>query len=80
MQGLLSIDELSSAYLLVLANKQDMPGARSAAEIAEKLRLRDLSGVSNGRREWNIQSCCALTGDGLFDGLEWISKKLKERK
>ena len=25
-------------------------------------------------REWHIQGTCALTGDGLYEGLEWLAK------
>ena len=41
----------------------------SVAEVAEKLALHTIKG-----RDWNIQGTCALTGDGLYDGLEWLSK------
>eukprot|EP00757_Euglenozoa_sp_SAG-D1_P004559 gene4559-gene2743 len=25
-----------------------------------------------GKREWYAQGCCASTGDGLFEGLDWL--------
>ena len=37
----------------------------SATEVAKKL---DLSTVND--REWYIQGSCAITGDGLYDGLD----------
>jgi ADP-ribosylation factor-like protein 5B len=64
-------ESLKNAILLVLANKQDMKGAMTAAQISESLRLTQLKD-----RQWHIQSCCALTGEGLFDGLDWIVTKL----
>ena len=36
-------DELRDAVLLVFANKQDLPNAMSAAELTDKLGLRNLS-------------------------------------
>ena len=24
--------------------------------------------------EWYIQNTCAMTGDGLYDGLDWLTK------
>jgi len=58
---------LQDASILIFANKQDCKGALSAAEITEKLNLTSIKD-----RNWHIQACCALTGDGLYDGLDWI--------
>jgi ADP-ribosylation factor protein 1 len=38
------------------------------SEITEKLELHKLR-----NREWYIQGCCALTGDGLYEGLDWLA-------
>ena len=61
-------EELKDADLLVFANKQDLPHAMSAPELTEKLGLQKLTG-----RQWYIQACCATTGDGLYEGLDWLS-------
>ena len=63
-------DELRDAMLLVYANKQDLPNAMGVSEIAEKL---NLSNVKS--RKWYIQSTTATTGDGLFEGLEWLHRE-----
>jgi len=60
---------LKDAALLVYANKQDLPGAMTATEITEKLNLSDYKDTN-----WHIQACCALTGQGLMSGLEWVAK------
>lgn len=65
---MLGEEELRDAVLLVFANKQDM-GVMSVTEISERLGLHTIRG-----REWFIQGTCALTGDGLYDGLDWLSK------
>lgn len=62
-------EDLKDSVLLVLANKQDLPGAMTTAEIAHELGLGDLKG-----RPWKIQGCCATTGDGLYEGLDWLAK------
>ncbi|CAG8708248.1 3527_t:CDS:2, partial [Funneliformis mosseae] len=62
---------LKSAVLLVFANKQDMKGALTAAQISEALNLTSLRD-----RQWHIQACCALTGEGLFEGLDWIVSQI----
>lgn len=89
LQRMLNEDELRDALLLVFANKQDLPNARTsdlllvalhaklclallllenAAEITDKLGLHSLR-----QRTWYIQATCATSGDGLYEGLEWVS-------
>ena len=74
LQRMLNEDELRNAILLVFANKQDLPNAMQAAEITDKLGLQNLR-----QREWYIQATCATTGDGLYEGLEWLSNTLKKK-
>jgi ADP-ribosylation factor protein 1 len=71
---MLNEDELRDAVLLVFANKQDLPNAMSAAEITDKLGLHNLR-----QRNWYIQATCATSGDGLYEGLEWLSSNLKRK-
>lgn len=68
LQRMLNEDELRDALLLVFANKQDLPNAMNAAEITDKLGLHSLR-----QRQWFIQATCATSGDGLYEGLEWVS-------
>jgi hypothetical protein len=30
-------------------------------------------------RNWYIQATCATSGDGLYEGLDWLSNQLKNR-
>jgi len=71
---MLNEDELRDALLLVFANKQDLPNAMSAAEITDKLGLHSIK-----QRDWYIQATCATSGDGLYEGLEWLSQNLKNK-
>lgn len=50
---------LEKSLLLVMANKQDLKGALTAAQISEGLGLTDLKD-----REWQILATSALTGQG----------------
>jgi hypothetical protein len=34
----------------------------------------DLLGLAEIKHNWTIQPCCAKTGEGIADGLEWIYK------
>merc|ERR1712107_201078 len=67
--------EMRDAVVLVFANKQDLPNAMTAAEVTEKLGLHNLR-----HRQWFIQSACATTGDGLYEGLDWLSRTLSSNK
>jgi len=53
--------------LLVFANKQDGENAMSIEEINKILHPKDLK-----QKHWHIQPCSAKTGEGLYEGLEWI--------
>lgn len=53
---------------------QDLPNAMNAAEITDKLGLHSLR-----NRNWFIQSACATSGDGLYEGLDWLSSQLKNK-
>ena len=68
-------DELRNAALLVLANKQDLPKAMTVQQITNKLGL----GQLNRKTQWYIQSTVATTGDGLYEGLDWLSQTLSKR-
>nr|QXF29080.1 Arf1a [Paratrimastix pyriformis] len=71
---LLQRDELREAILLVFANKQDLQGAMPAHELRDHLELARVC----KNNSWFIQPCCALTGDGLVNGLEWLAQELKK--
>merc|ERR1711941_51030 len=75
LNKMINEDEMRDAVLLVFANKQDLPNAMPAAEITEKLGLHNLR-----NRQWFIQSACATTGDGLYEGLDWLSRTLSSKK
>ncbi|ETO34930.1 hypothetical protein RFI_02145 [Reticulomyxa filosa] len=75
LNRMLAEDELRDAVLLVFANKQDLPNAMSVNEVTEKLGLNQLR-----NRKWYIQATCATTGDGLYEGLDWLSTTLKNKK
>ena len=83
--------EMRDAIILIFANKQDLPDgklviivslittfyksfyvAMKPHEIQEKLgltRIRD--------RNWYVQPSCATTGDGLYEGLTWLTSNHK---
>lgn len=66
-------DLLKDCILLVFANKQDLPNSMITTELVEKLKLEDL------RQRWYIQPSCATTGEGLYEGFDWLSTQLKNK-
>jgi ADP-ribosylation factor protein 1 len=75
LHKMLGEDELRDAVVLVFANKQDLPRAMNASELTDKLSLHSLR-----HRQWYVQSCCGTTGDGLYEGLDWMSATLQKKK
>ncbi|RIB03015.1 ADP-ribosylation factor family-domain-containing protein [Gigaspora rosea] len=66
LHAMLDEEELREAALLVFANKQDMVGALTSAEVSDALGLSTLK-----NRQWSIYKTSAVKGDGLTEGLDW---------
>uniref|UniRef100_A0A9I9CIJ5 ADP-ribosylation factor 1 n=1 Tax=Cucumis melo TaxID=3656 RepID=A0A9I9CIJ5_CUCME len=70
--AILEEEELRGAVALVFANKQDLPGALDDAAVTEALELHKIK-----NRQWAIFKASAIKGEGLFEGLDWLSNTLK---
>ncbi|XP_009606828.1 ADP-ribosylation factor 1 [Nicotiana tabacum] len=70
--AILEEEELKGAVVLVYANKQDLPGALDDAAVTEALELHKIK-----NRQWAIFKTSAIKGEGLFEGLDWLSNTLK---
>jgi len=68
-------DRLRNTSLLVFSNKVDKPQSVTTSEVTDKLGLH-----KHREREWFIQSTCAVTGEGIVDGLEWLAKVIKNKR
>ncbi|KAL8160174.1 hypothetical protein V2J09_001711 [Rumex salicifolius] len=66
------LDTRLTQFSLLLHCKR---GAMTPMEVCQGLGLFDLK-----NRKWHIQGTCALKGDGLYEGLDWLSSTLKEVK
>jgi len=64
-----------AAWCLTRYGAQDLPGALDDAAVAEGLGLPDIK-----NRDWAIFKTSAIKGDGLFEGLDWLSNSLKTRR
>eukprot|EP01137_Pigoraptor_chileana_P034477 Opistho-2@27084 len=65
--------EMRDAVILIFANKQDMDTAMKPQEITEKLGLQRIHD-----RNWFVQPSCATSGDGLYEGLTWLTSNQKQ--
>lgn len=72
LHKLLAEDELRGVPVLVLANKQDLPAAMTVKQVAQSLELHTVRD-----RQWHVQGTCATSGDGLYEGLDWLSKHVE---
>jgi len=66
--------DLQNAKILIFANKQDVKNSMNVADLTKHLNLYKIKS-----HEWHIEPCCALTGDGLVKGLDWLVDKLKRK-
>lgn len=67
-------NRLKRVPLLVFANKQDLPNAMTASEVAEGLGL-----VRLEERTWEIKACTAVDGTGIKEGMDWVCKNMKKQ-
>ncbi|NWX24425.1 ARL14 protein, partial [Aegotheles bennettii] len=65
---------IKSVPVVVLANKQDLPGALNAEEITRRFRMQK----NCSDRNWYVQPCCAVTGEGLSEALQRITAFAKQ--
>jgi small GTP-binding protein len=74
LHKLLKADELRDSVVLIYANKQDLPNAIKPQELGQQLHLNSII-----NRPWKVQGTCATTGDGLYDGLDWLGEQINAR-
>uniref|UniRef100_A0A4W5LFA8 ADP-ribosylation factor-like protein 3 n=1 Tax=Hucho hucho TaxID=62062 RepID=A0A4W5LFA8_9TELE len=75
LSELIDDENLKGVPVLIFANKQDLATASPASEIAEGLNLHTYRD-----RAWQIQACSAFSGEGVQDGMNWISDTIVNRK
>ncbi|EFY96547.1 hypothetical protein MHUMG1_10263 [Metarhizium humberi] len=64
--------EMKDSLLLVFANKQDLNDAMDPKQVTEAL---ELSKIKD--KAWYVVPSCATTGEGLLEGLGWLSTNVK---
>ena len=59
---------LKDAAFLIFANKQDLNGAVSLNELTKILEIEKIK-----NRKWFIQGSSAVNGQGIKEGLDWLT-------
>uniref|UniRef100_A0A6U1US46 ADP-ribosylation factor n=1 Tax=Vannella robusta TaxID=1487602 RepID=A0A6U1US46_9EUKA len=75
LEKMLSEEELRAACLLVLANKQDLPNAMKPDEVTKGLQLEKHSNI-----RWHVQGTIAANGEGIYEGLDWLSHTIQSNR
>jgi small GTP-binding protein len=75
LHNLMNALELRGVPLLVFANKQDLPSAMTKQSVVEGLELGSLPAC-----QWLVQPSCATSGDGLYEGIDWLAKAVRRRE
>jgi len=71
---LLAEEELKGVPVLIFSNKQDVEGALTPGKMSEALGLDGEKG-----REWSIRGSCAIKGEGLEEGLDWLVNVIQKK-
>ena len=74
LKKMLAEDELKDSVVLIMANKQDLDGALSPADVTKELGMSELNG-----RTWLVQGTSGTTGQGHKEGLDWIESVLRKK-
>lgn len=74
-EHILKNEHINHVPVVLLANKQDVSGALTAEDITRMFKVKKLC----SDRDWYVQPCCALTGEGLADGLRKLAGFVKSR-
>ncbi|XP_013394265.1 ADP-ribosylation factor-like [Lingula anatina] len=72
--GIMESPEMKGVPVVVIANKQDLPGALSTAQMIESLQLRMLP----RENKWHVQAACAPTAQGLYEALDEMARLVKK--
>ncbi|NXG08597.1 ARL14 protein, partial [Sakesphorus luctuosus] len=66
---ILKNESTKNVPVVVLANKQDLPGALNAEEITRRFKMKKYC----SDRTWYVQPCCGITGEGLRVALQRVA-------
>lgn len=73
---LLRSPETSGLPVVVLANKQDLPGSLECGEVEKLMSLHELP----AGQLWHVEPTCAVTGEGLDEAVEKMCELIVKKK
>lgn len=71
---ILKNESIKDVPVVVLANKQDLPGALNAEEVTRRFKMKKYC----SDRNWYVQPCCAITGEGLAEAFQRVATFAKQ--
>jgi signal recognition particle receptor subunit beta len=77
LETLFLSEELRGVPLLIFANKQDLPESMTPGEVEARLSIKTLCSGGIGR-EYRVMGSCGVTGEGIGEGMIWLSGKIRE--
>ena len=75
LSNLLSLPEMADVPIMIFGNKQDMRGAVNPPQLIAQLQMSRYNNHS-----WYVQGTCAVTGEGIWEGVEIIAEMIKDHK
>jgi ADP-ribosylation factor-like protein 4 len=73
---LLRTPETLGLPVVVLANKQDLPGSLDAGQIEKLMGMHELP----SSHLWHVEPTCAITGEGLDEAIEKMCELIVKKK
>ncbi|NXA48888.1 ARL14 protein, partial [Nothocercus julius] len=76
LERVLRSEFIKNVPVVLLANKQDLPGALNAEEVTRRFNMKKYC----SDRNWYVQPCCAITGEGLSEALKRVTAFAKTHR
>ena len=73
LSNVLENPEMEGVPVVVIGNKQDIPRALKAHDIAQKLSL-----FQQKANPWHVQEACAKNGEGIYEAMHKLSDMVKD--
>lgn len=74
--SILKHPQMKNIPVVILANKQDIPGSMSSSVLSDHLCLREIL----HEHRWFVQGCCAMNGDGLIGAMAVLDALITQKE
>lgn len=76
LKAMMNDDSMRYVPVVVIANKQDLPTAKSLDQIVTQLDLKSIPATA----KWHIHPASAISGEGLWEAIEHLANMIKNNK